>query len=126
MEHDKLVHELRTRAETHFHAFEKEGNDTSRSDSALLHKAANALNESKAAVDLLMQWIEGADHSHPAYAETLAFLGKPNSIGWVMATEVREERDFDAELNRHRNLILGATANLEELLLHLRERFPNV
>jgi hypothetical protein len=75
----------------------------------------------KQAVRLLDAWTETkAAEDQPPYHETMALLGKPNSSGWVWAHEVREERDFDAERERHRELALECIRQSEEECERLR------
>ena len=69
----------------------------------------------KTATRLLDQWseIKGAKDFAP-YEETMAFLGKPNTVGWVWADEVRYERNFDAEQKRQRELAMTCITEAEE------------
>lgn len=69
----------------------------------------------KTATRLLDAWseIKGAETFAP-YRETMAFLGKPNSVGWVWAQEVRSERNFDAEHSRNRELAFECIRQAEE------------
>lgn len=68
----------------------------------------------KTATRLLDEWseIEGAPEK-PPYRETMAFLGKPNSVGWVWAQEVRFERNFDAEREHNRKLATECIMDVE-------------
>lgn len=68
----------------------------------------------KTAVRLLDLWseIDGAENLAP-YQETMAFLVKPNSAGWVWAHEVRFERDFDKEQARQRDVAIQCVMDAE-------------
>lgn len=80
----------------------------------------------KTATRLLDLWSEiaGAENFGP-YHDTMAFLGKPNSVGWVWAHEVRFERDFDAEQERTRKLCLDSVTATEEENEELRAALAN-
>ena len=71
--------------------------------------------DGREATRLLDLWSEipGAEDFAP-YQDTMAFLGKPNSVGWVWAREVREERDFDKEQARQRDLAMQCVCEAEE------------
>jgi hypothetical protein len=71
--------------------------------------------DGREATRLLDLWSEipGAEDFAP-YQDTMAFLGKPNSVGWVWAREVREERDFDKEQARQRDLAMQCICEAEE------------
>jgi hypothetical protein len=71
--------------------------------------------DGREATRLLDLWSEipGAEYFAP-YQDTMAFLGKPNSVGWVWAREIREERDFDKEQARQRDLAMQCVCEAEE------------
>jgi len=71
--------------------------------------------DGREATRLLDLWSEipGAEDFAP-YQDTMAFLGKPNSVGWVWAREVRKERDFDKEQARQRDLAMQCVCEAEE------------
>jgi len=71
--------------------------------------------DGREATRLLDLWSEipGAEDFAP-YQDTMTFLGKPNSVGWVWAREVREERDFDKEQARQRDLAMQCVCEAEE------------
>jgi len=71
--------------------------------------------DGREATRLLDLWSEipGAEDFAP-YQDTMTFLGKPNSAGWVWARQVREERDFDKEQARQRDLAMQCVCEAEE------------
>ena len=83
------------------------------------HEAADRIEalevDGREVTRLLDLWSEipGAEDFAP-YQDTMAFLGKPNSVGWVWAREVREERDFDKEQARQRDLAMQCVCEAEE------------
>ena len=86
---------------------------------ATLNEAADRIEaleaDGREATRLLDLWSEipGAEDFAP-YQDTMAFLGKPNSVGWVWARQVREERDFDKEQARQRDLAMQCVCEAEE------------
>lgn len=104
---DDLVKRLRH----HFHLL-REAADTI---TTLRAQLAEAEADGREATRLLVLWSEtdGAEDATPGH-DTFAFLGKENSAGWVWAREVREERDFDAEQQRIRDLAMQAVIAAEE------------
>jgi len=71
--------------------------------------------DGREATRLLDLWSEIPDAEDFApYQDTMTFLGKPNSVGWVWAREVREERDFDKEQARQRDLAMQCVCEAEE------------
>lgn len=82
---------------------------------ALRAQLAKAEADGREATRLLVLRSETdkAEDAEPGH-DTFAFLGKENSAGWVWAREVREERDFDAEQQRIRDLAMQAVTVAEE------------
>jgi hypothetical protein len=80
-----------------------------------IHRNAALEADGREATRLLDLWSEipGAEYFAP-YQDTMAFLGKPNSVGWVWAREIREERDFDKEQARQRDLAMQCICAAEE------------
>lgn len=72
-----------------------------------------AIRDAQRQAALLKDWVD----AHPddqLYQPTMTELQLPNTSGWIWAKEVQEERDFDAEREKQRDLAMQCISDAEE------------